>query len=91
MEFLNHEKQYLKEMTCIPIGECISFDHIFKVATNIGYLREDGKWIPQYDGLFIVLNGNGHVLTWQLTEGTSFAHVKSLATSRPSKMTSSRN
>lgn len=77
-EFLNHEKYYLKEMTCIPIGETTSFDHTFKVATNIGYLREDSKWISQYDGLFIVLNGNGQVLTWQLTKGTSFAHVKSL-------------
>ena len=73
-EFLDHEK---KEMTCISVGESISFDHTFKVATNIGYLREDGKWISQYDGLF-VLNRNGQVLTWQLTRGTSFAHVKTL-------------
>lgn len=65
-------------MTCISVGESISFDHTFKVATTIGYLREDGKWISQYDGLFIVLNRNGQVLTWQLTRGTSFAHVKTL-------------
>ena len=70
-EFLNHEKYYLKEMTCIPVSETISFDHTFKVAMNIGYLREDSKWISQYDGLFI---GNGQVST----KGTSFAHVKSL-------------
>ena len=77
-QFLKHEKLYLKEMTCIPAAGSISFDHTFKVATNIGYLREDSKWISQYDGLFIVLNENGQVLTWQLTNGTSFAHVKTL-------------
>ena len=77
-EFLEHEQLYLNEMTCIPTRESISFDHTFKVATNIGYIREDGRWISEYDGLFIVLNENGQVLTWQLTKGTSFAHITTL-------------
>ncbi len=65
-------------MTRIPLDESISFDHTFKVASNIGYLREDGKWICEYDGLFIVLNKDGKVLSWQLTKGTSFAHIQDL-------------
>ena len=33
----------------------------FKVAPNIGFLRDDGVWVPQYHSLFIK---NGQVLTW---------------------------
>lgn len=76
--FLQYEQHYMREMMCIPIGESISFDHTFKVAANIGYLREDSQWIPEYGGLFIVLNEKGQVLTWQLTNGTSFANIKTL-------------
>ena len=36
--FLQEEQLYLKEMMTIPAGRCISFDHTFKVAANIGYL-----------------------------------------------------
>ena len=77
-EFLKYEKLYIQEMTAIPTGDSISFDHTFKVAANIGYLREDGKWIHEYDSLFIVLNDHGQVLSWQLTKGTSFSHIKTL-------------
>ena len=77
-QFLKDEKIYLQEILKIPSSESLSFDHTFKVAANIGYLREDGKWISEYDGLFLVLNDQGHILTWQLTKGTSFADVKTL-------------
>ena len=73
--FLWHENVYLQEMASIPIGESISFDHTFKIASNIGYVREDKKWITEYDSVFLVLNDRGQVLTWQLTKGTSFAEV----------------
>ena len=53
-------------MEGITVGSSISFDHMFKVAANIGYYREDKVWIPQYDSL------EGKVLTWQLTKGTYF-------------------
>ena len=69
---------YLSEMESISIGSSISFDHTFKVAANIGYYREDKVWIPQYDSLFIVMNDEGKVLTWQLTKGTSFEQVQPL-------------
>ena len=64
--FLENKQLYMKELSAIPIKQSISFDHIFKVATNIGYLREDQKWITEYDGLFLVLNDRGQVVTWQL-------------------------
>ena len=77
--FLENEQLYLSEMINIPIEEAISFDHTFKVAANIGYLREDCKWITEYNGLFIVLNSNnGQVLTWQLTKGTSSAEIENV-------------
>ena len=73
--FLDDEKLYLSEMEVITVGSSINFDHMFKVAANIGYYREDKVWIPQYDSLFIVMNAEGKVLTWQLTKGTSFEQV----------------
>ena len=43
--FLQDEYLYLQEMTAISVGKSISFDHTFKVAANIGFLREDGTWL----------------------------------------------
>lgn len=62
-------------MEAIPVTESISFDHTFKIASNIGYLREDKKWISEYDSVFLVLSKDGKVLTWQLTKGTSFDQI----------------
>jgi hypothetical protein len=76
--FLLNEKVYIREMVEIPSGESISFDHTFKVAANIGYNREDGNWIHQYDSLFLVMSEQGKVVTWQLTKGTAFAQVETL-------------
>ena len=42
----------------------LTADHTFKVATNIGIVR-DGKWLKMFDSLFIVLNEKGVVLSWQ--------------------------
>ena len=41
--------------------------YTFKVTANLGYLRADGKWITQYNSLFIVLNSMGQVIAWQFT------------------------
>ena len=37
-------------------------------------------WVPQYDSLFIVINQEGKVLTWQLTKGTCFSQIGTLLT-----------
>lgn len=74
--FLKEEQVYLQDMVMINMGDTISFDHTFKVATNIGYLREDNVWVPQYDSLFLVMNGVGKIVTWQFTKGTYFTLVE---------------
>lgn len=76
--FLRNEQIYLRELISIKSGSSISFDHTFKVAANIGYVREDGKWVPQYDSLFLVMNEDGKIVTWQLTMGTSFSQIQVL-------------
>ena len=73
--FLQDEQLYLQEMESIPVGQSISFDHTFKIASNIGYVREDSRWITVYDSVFLVLNADGKVITWQLTKGTTFDEV----------------
>ncbi|KAJ7373400.1 hypothetical protein OS493_012993 [Desmophyllum pertusum] len=57
----------------------ISCDHTFKVAANIGLLRQsDQKWEKQYDSMFCILNEDGIVLSWQLTKGTAFDNIRDL-------------
>ena len=69
------EHLYLREMSSIIVRNAISFDHTFKIASNIGYYREDKVWIKQYNSLFLVMNSNGQVVTWQLTSGTAIDQV----------------
>lgn len=76
--FLKEEDLYLREITSIDITNTISFDHTFKVTANIGFLREDNVWVPQYDSVFMVMNSKGQVITWQLTKGTSFVQIEPL-------------
>ena len=44
------------------------------MAKHIGVMR-NGKWVPQYDLLFILQNERGEVLFWQLTMGTAYAAI----------------
>lgn len=76
--FFRNELLYKRELTAISVGSAISFDHTFKIAANIGYTREDGKWIKQYDALFVVMNGDGKIVTWQLTRGTAFSEINTI-------------
>jgi len=65
-------------MKCILYngGDTISFDHTFKVAANIGYLREDEKWINEYDSLLFILNKDGKVVTWQLNKRNIYYAIR---------------
>ena len=69
---------YLSEISSVQIGNSISFDHTFKVVANIGYHRKDKVWVNQYNSLFLVMNGNGQVVSWQLTSGTSLDQVQTV-------------
>lgn len=55
-------------------AEYLSCDHTFRLASHIGVYR-NGKWVPQYDSLFIMQNEIGQILFWQLTMGTAYASV----------------
>ena len=80
INFLENEHFYKLEMLKVEVKHCLRLDHTFKVALNIGFLRSDGKWITQYGSVFLVLNDEGQVLTWQLTNSTSFDEVMPLLT-----------
>ena len=46
-------------------------------VANIGMLRDvDCRWITQFSALFCVLNGNGQVVTWNLTKNMTFNNVE---------------
>ena len=77
-KFLSMEQVYLAEIQSVQTTNTISFDHTFKIASNIGYLREDKVWITLYDSLFLILNVNGKVVSWQLTKGTSFHQTEGI-------------
>ena len=72
------ENEYFKrEIQSVDTGEGLSFDHTFKIATNIGFLRDDSKWVCQYNSVFLVFNVQGKIILWQFTKGTGFDHIKS--------------
>ncbi len=75
IHFLENESFYTSEMLRMQVKQTIRIDHTFKVASNIGFLRPDGKWVTQYGSVFLVLNDEGAVVTWQLTKTTSFDEV----------------
>lgn len=77
-QFLEDEMDYLQSIQSVDTGDSLSIDHTFKIATNIGYLRRDGKWVSQYDSVFFVMNLKGKIVSWQFTKGTSFEQVESL-------------
>ena len=79
-DFMEKERYYISEMVHLTSDIWISCDHTFKVASNIGYLREDKKWIRQYSAVFFVLNNKGKVISWQFTNRTSFAEIQTLLT-----------
>lgn len=76
--FLDSEQKYLYEIEKIRTGSTLSFDHTFKVASNIGYRRIDNVWVTQYDSLFIVMTEEGKIVKWQFTKGTSFEQVRTV-------------
>ena len=60
-------------------SDWICCDRTFKSITNIGIYQPNGsggfKWVKQFKSLFIVLNDNGQVLSWQFADDTSIDTV----------------
>ena len=79
-DFLEKEQYYISEMASLKSSSWISCDHTFKVACNIGYLRDDKRWIQQYSSVFFVLDNQGRILSWQFTNTTSFNVVENILT-----------
>lgn len=77
-KFIEDDTKYRWNIQSVDTGTSISFDHTFKVASNIGFLRKDRKWVNQYDSAFFVFNSGGKILSWKFTQGTSFRQVKKL-------------
>jgi hypothetical protein len=62
-------------------AKCLSCDHTFKSAMNIGYFRScDSKWITQYRAIFCILNELGQIMQWQLTSSECFEEVRGMFT-----------
>lgn len=76
VHFMENKDAYYHHMASLPIRTFISLDHTFKIASNIGFVRSDGKWVTLYNSVFIVLNELGQVVTWQFTQTTSLDEVK---------------
>ena len=49
--FIELEPKYNTAMKNLEANSWISCDHTFKIASNVGYLRE-GKWVTQYNSVF---------------------------------------
>lgn len=77
VEFLLNREGYNLHMSSLQVEKYISIDHTFKVASNIGYVRADGKWITLHNSVFIVTNENGQVISWVFTKSTSLDEVAS--------------
>ena len=46
-DIILNKERYTSAMSKISAERIISFDHTFKVASNIGYLRSDAKWVTK--------------------------------------------
>ncbi len=74
--FLKNENLYRSYLQSMPVGSCLSVDHTYKIAANVGYLQSDQKWVSQYDGVFIVFNSDGRIVSWKFTKSGSFNEVR---------------
>ena len=79
-KFTEDENYYIRSIQSEDTGDSLSIDHTFKIASNIGYLRRDGKWVSQYDSVFFIINHDGKILSWKFTKGTSFQQVEDVLT-----------
>ena len=61
------------------VAKVLSCDHTFKTSKHVGVTREDdGKFVCQYQNVFLGLNENGEVLTWRFTKSTAAFEIEDL-------------
>ena len=68
LRFERHKSFYENNMLK-QAGKILSCDHTFRTSKHIGVIREDGKFVNQFQNLG--LNENGQVLTWKFTKTTA--------------------
>lgn len=57
----------------------LSCDPTFKTSKHVGATREDdGKFVRQFENVFLALNENGEVMAWRFTKSTSFSEIYDL-------------
>lgn len=89
VDFFAYREAYNLYMSLLPIKKFITLDRTFKIASNIGFVRSDGKWVTLYNSVFIALNEVGQAVSWQFTRTTSLDGVKTQLESLYSRMTQS--
>ena len=61
------------------VAKVLSCDHTFKTSKHVGVTREDdGKFVCQFQNVFLGLNENGEVLTWRFTKSTAYSEIDDL-------------
>ena len=64
---------------CKQVGKVLSCDHTFKISKHVGVTRQDdGKFLRQFENVFLALNENGEVMAWRFTKSTSFSEILDL-------------
>ena len=63
---------YECDMNKRSVAKVLSCDHTFKTSKQVGVTQEDGgKFVYQHQNVFLEVNENGEVLTWQFTKSTA--------------------
>lgn len=53
VDFFENREEYDVHMLQLSAGKFISYDHTFKIASSIGFLQADKKWVTQYNLVFL--------------------------------------
>ena len=64
---------------CKQVGKVLPCDHTFIISKHVGVTRQDdGKFLRQFENVFLALNENGEVMAWRFTKSTSFSEILDL-------------
>ena len=74
LQFERNKERYESNMLR-HTGKILSCDHTFKTSKHIGVTRDDGKFVRQFQNVFLGVNENGEVLTWRFTKSTSSTEI----------------
>ncbi len=71
-------QQYFNECRNLIEIDMICCDHTFRSAAKVGYHHPiTNRFVKQYSGLFICMNGKGQIIQWSLTKSVGFIDTRS--------------